>query len=159
MDHRFEVDLSGLTRSLRRADHVLVRFEPFPQRLLIDFRSSAERGPGVCVLPQARSIAERLASVARARPGLPPLRRLRVVVWPLRVRSLERLGMHDVVRERFASLDALEAIAELNEAQEELLRLEREEMRRAITGDGYRTLWARADSEPTVSGDAGAPPA
>ena len=75
------------------------------------------------------------------------------------MRSLERLGMHDVVRERFASLDALEAITELNEAQEELLRLEREELRRAITGDGYRTLWTRADSEPTVSGDAGAPPA
>lgn len=145
MDHRFEVDLSGLRRSLRTADHILLRFEPFPQRLLIDFRESEERGPGACVLPQARTLAERLASVERARPGLPPLRRLRVVVWPFRVRSLERLGVNDLVRERFAALDALEAIGELSEAQEELVRIEREELRRAITGDGYRTLWTRAD--------------
>ena len=145
MEHRFEVDLSGLRRSLRTADHVLLRFEPFPQRLLIDFRDSAERGPGACVLPQARTIAERVASVEKARPGLPPLKRLRVVIWPFRVRSLERLGLNDLVRERFASLDALEAITELHEAHETLLGIEREEMRRAITGDGYRTLWSRAD--------------
>ncbi len=145
MDHRFEVDLSGLKRSLSTTDHVLMRFQPFPQRLFIDFRSSAERGPGACVLPQASTLAERLASVESARPGLPPLKQLRVFIWPLRVRSLDRLGLHDVVRARFAALDALEAIPELNEAQEELLRLEREELRRAITGDGYRTLWTRAD--------------
>ena len=66
-------------------------------------------------------------------------------MWPFRVRSLERLGVNDLVRERFAALDALEAIGELSEAQEELVRIEREELRRAITGDGYRTLWTRAD--------------
>lgn len=141
MDQRFEVDLAGLQRSLRTVDHVLMRFQPVPQRLLIDYRSSEERGPGVCVLPQVRTLAERLASVASARPGLPRLERLYVVTWPLRVASLERLGLLDVVRKRLASLDAFGAIVELNEAHEELRALEREELRCAITGEGYRTLW------------------
>lgn len=148
MDHRFEVDLGGLQRSLRTADHVLMRFHPMPQRLLIDYRSSTERGPGVCVLPQARTLAERLASVERARPGLPRLERLYVVIWPLRVASLDRLGLREVVRKRLASLDAFDAITELDDAHEELLTLEREELRRAITGEGYRTLWPRA-SQPS----------
>jgi hypothetical protein len=148
VDQRFEVDLAGLQRSLRTVDHVLMRFQPVPQRLLIDYRSSEEGGPGICVLPQAHTLAERLASVESARPGLPRLERLYVVTWPLRVASLERLGLLDIVRERLASLDAFGAIAELNEAHEELLALEREELRRAITGEGYRTLWPRA-SQPS----------
>ena len=67
-----------------------------------------------------------------------------MVTWPLRIDSLERLGLLDSIRERLASLDAFGAIAELNEAHIELRMLEREEIRRAITGDGYRTLWSQA---------------
>jgi hypothetical protein len=144
VDRRFEIDLAGLQQSLRTVDHVLMRFQPVPQRLLIDYRSSEERGPGVCVLPQARTLVERLASVEKARPGFPRLERLYVVTWPLRIGSLERLGLLDSIRERLASLDAFGAIAELNEAHIELRMLEREELRRAITGEGYRTLWPQA---------------
>ena len=46
-----------------------------------------------------------------------------------------------MVRERLAGEDAFDALRELDEALELLDGYERAEERRAITGEGYRTLW------------------
>ena len=60
---------------------------------------------------------------------------------PLRVAALERLGVLETIRDRLAQMDAFDALSELDEAHTRLLRLERQEVRRAITGEGYHTLW------------------
>ena len=95
----------------------------------------------VLVLPPVRSLRGRLRGIRQARPGLPPIDQLNAVAWPLRVRGLERLGALDVVRERLAAEDAFDALRELDEALDLLDGYERQEERRAITGEGYRTLW------------------
>ena len=141
MDSAYDIDLEGLLRTVRRTDHVIVRFATVAQRLFIDFRTREEDGPGVFVLPPADSIHERMASIAAARPHFPRPERLYVMAWPLRVGSLERLGFIEAARQRLAAMDAFAQVRDLDRAFRELERAERDEVRRAIMGDGYRTLW------------------
>ena len=144
MDGPRDLDVETLRSSIRSVDHLLVRFTPVAERLFLDFRASAEAGPGVELLPPAASFAERMRSIERARPGFPPPKRLHVVSWPLRVASLERLGVLETVRARLAAMDAFEVIPRVGETYGRLLELERTEFRRAIEGDGYHTIWPAA---------------
>ncbi len=141
MDSAYDVDLDGLLRTVQRSDHVIVRFSTVAQRLFLDFRTREDEGPGVFVLPLANTIQERLATIAAARPHFPRPDRLHVMAWPLRVGGLDRLGFLDAARKRLASLDAFEQVRELDRAYLKLQRAEQVELRSAIVGDGYRTLW------------------
>ena len=137
-------DVEELQRSLASVDHVLIRLTPIiTQRLLIDFRSNEHAGPAAIILPDVDSFAERLKSIERARPDFEQPERLNVIIWPLRVGALERLGVIGAIRDRFAALDAIDALRDIDEVYERLLKLEQEEQMRAIVGDGYRTLWPR----------------
>ena len=141
MDGGPAAELEAILDTLRTNDHALLRFETVAHRLLIDFRSSVEVEPAAHVLEPVRSLRERLATIRRARPSLPVPTELQIVGWSLRVRSLERTGALTIVRERFVEAGAAEAVRQLEAAVDRLERLEREEFRRAITGEGYRTLW------------------
>jgi hypothetical protein len=141
MDGAFHIDHEALREAFGSVEHVLVRFVIVDERLFIDFRRGQHDEPAVIVLPQVRSLRARLRGIRQARPSLPAIEQLNAVAWPMRVGSLERLGALDVVRERLAADDAFEALRQLDEALEALEASERDEERRAITGDGYRTLW------------------
>ncbi len=141
MDGPIDLDLDGLRSSVATVDHMLVRFTPLAERLLLDFRTHEGAGPGIALLPQVSSFTERIKTIEDARPGFPRPERLHVVTWPLRIASLERLGVLDAIRGRLADMDAFDVIASVNEVYARLLDLEREEIRRAITGDGYHTIW------------------
>ena len=146
MDGGLDPDVESLREMFRDRDHALMRFETVAYRLLIDFRSGNDVGPAVHVLNPVRSLRERIATIRRARPSLPIPTDLQIVGWPLRVRSLERLGILEVIRQRLADDGAIEAIRQLEIAIDELEALEQDEVRRAITGDGYRTLWPARSS-------------
>jgi hypothetical protein len=141
VDGPHEFDLATLRSSVQTVDHLLVRFAPLAERLLLDFRTSEGSGPGVALLPQVSSFTERLKTIEDARPGFPRPERIHVVTWPLRVASLERLGVLETVRGRLAEMDAFDVIASVDATYERLLDLERDEIRRAIEGNGYHTIW------------------
>ena len=141
MDGPQNIDLDGLRASLKSVEHLLLRFTPVAERLLLDFRTREGVGPGVALLPPVDSFAERIRTIERVRPGFPRPKRIHVVTWPLRVASLERLGVLEAVRGRLADMDAFDAIATMNETYERLLEIEREETKRAIEGEGYHTIW------------------
>lgn len=145
-DSYFDIDREALAESIATADHLLFRFATVAARLFVDFRAEGTAEPGVHVLPPVDSLAERVASIRRARPGLPLPDRLYVIAVPARVRGLDRIGALEAIRERLARLDAFTQLTELELAYEQLLAFEREEIRRAITGEGYRTLWSRAEA-------------
>lgn len=142
-DSYFDIDREALAQSIATADHLLFRFATVASRLFVDFRADGSAHPGIHVLPPVKSLAERVASIRRARPELPLPDRLYVVAVPARVRGLERIGALDAIRDRLAQLDAYDQLTELELAYEQLLAFEREEIRRAISGEGYRTLWSR----------------
>ena len=143
VDGPIDFDIEQLKSSLRSVDHALIRLTPvgITERLLVDFRTNDSTGPGVCLLPDVNSLAERLKTIEQARPGFPVPERMHVITWPLRVAALERLGVLETIRDRLAQMDAFDALNELDEAHGRLLRLEHQEVRRAITGEGYHTLW------------------
>ena len=141
MDGSQNIDVDGLRASLQSVEHLLLRFTPVAERLLLDFRTREGAGPGVALLPPVDSFAERLRTIERERPGFPRPKRIHVVNWPLRVASLERLGVLETVRNRLADMDAFDAIGSLDETYRRLLEIERDETRRAIEGEGYHTIW------------------
>jgi hypothetical protein len=141
MDHAGPLDIEAVRAAVRHHDYLIFRFATVPTRLFVDFRDGPS-GPGVVMLGPAASARERLSAIAAARPGLPRPRRLHVVTWPLRVGGLDRLGVVEEVRVRFAILNGFQALRALQRALAELERAERREVRRAISGQGYRTLWA-----------------
>lgn len=148
MDGPIRFNVEELHDSLAAVDHVLIRLTSIvTQRLLVDFRSNEQAGPAVIILPDVNSLAERLQSIERARPEFDRPERINVIMWPLRVSALERLGVFGAIRERLASLDAFDALRDLDQAYERLLKLEQEEQMRAIVGDGYKTLWARHEQQ------------
>lgn len=148
MDGPIRFNVEELHDSLAAVDHVLIRLTSIvTQRLLVDFRSNEQAGPAVIILPDVNSLAERLQSIERARPEFDRPERINVIMWPLRVSALERLGVFGAIRDRLASLDAFDALRDLDQAYERLLKLEQEEQMRAIVGDGYKTLWARHEQQ------------
>lgn len=138
-DRTFDVD--ELRRALEARDHLLMRFETVTLRLFIDFRSSSEAEPAVLMLQPVTSFRERLISIRRGRPEFPVPEQLQVATWPLRIGSLERLGLLKAIRDRLSADDATEALRQLADAIQELQDAERAEVQRAISGEGYRTLW------------------
>jgi hypothetical protein len=138
-DRTFDVD--ELRRVLEARDHLLMRFETVTLRLFIDFRSSSEAEAAVLVLQPVTSFRERLISIRRGRPEFPVPEQLQVATWPLRIGSLERLGLLEAIRDRLSADDAMEALRQLADAIQELQDAERAEVQRAISGEGYRTLW------------------
>jgi len=138
-DRTFDVD--ELKVVLAERDHLLMRFETMTLRLFIDFRSSSEAEAAVMVLQPVNSFRERLISIRRGRPEFPVPEQLQVATWPLRVGSIERLGLLDAIRARLSADGASEALRQLDDAIQELQTAEREEIQRAISGEGYRTLW------------------
>jgi hypothetical protein len=141
VDSSYEVDLNALLTAVRERDHLVFRFATIPLRLFLDFRTTAEDGPFVAVLPAVDSVKERMATIRAVRPRLPRPKRINVVAWPLRVGALERLAIIEAVRLRLADMDAFPALTALDDAIRELEAAERAEVRRAITGEGYKTLW------------------
>ncbi len=146
MDGTFDVDLDALRSSVLSVEHMLVRFTPISERLLLDFRTSSEEGPGVALLPQVSSFTERLKTIEEARPEFPRPERIYVVSWPLRIASLERLGVLEAIRERLADMDAFDVIGSVDETFKRLLALERDEISKAISGEGYQTIWPNEKS-------------
>jgi len=145
VDDSYHVDRDALRAAVRERDHLVFRFSTIPQRLFVDFRlETTSRGvgaPGVFSLPPAASIRERMTSIREVRPDFPRPERVNVVAWPLRVGALRRLGVINEIRTRLGDLDAFDALTDLDRVVGELERSEDHEQRRAVTGEGYRTLW------------------
>lgn len=141
MDSSYQVDRARMFAAIRDRDHLVFRFATIPQRLFVDFRTSGVDGPAVAILPAASSVKERMATIREVRPAFPRPRRINVVAWPLRVGGLDRLGVIGEIRQRLGDLDAFEALRTLDAAFDSLVAAEEDEVRRAITGEGYKTLW------------------
>lgn len=143
MDSDFRVDLDEIMNNLNTAQVVAIYFPILGKTLLLDRRIDPVEGPLVKVVPMAGSVEERFRSLRRLRPGLPIPKSIAIIPWPKYVASLRRLGIWDRIVERFCKDKQPQAVEACQGAYEEISRLEREELRDAIAGKRFHSLWER----------------
>ncbi len=143
LDGGYEVDVDHIARTIAEAEVACLYFPMLRTTLLIDTRTSASVGPLVRLVPIAASAGERLRSLRRLRPQLPRPESITTIPWTRRVEAVCRLGVWECVLDRLAAADDPAVLESAGNCLGELRALERRELRRAITGEQYRTLWGR----------------
>ncbi len=148
MDSEFRIDISEVQRGIDAGEVIALYLPVLRKTLLMDMRCNAIDGPMIKVVPMASSPEERMSELKRMRPRFSKPERLTLIPWPKYVGSLKRLGVWDHIVRRYIDLGPPAIVRECDQCLRELLQAERDEVRRAITGEGYETLW-------DVSGAAG----
>lgn len=147
MDSDFRIDISEVQRAIDVGEITALYFPLLRKTLLMDTRTTGVDGPMIKVVPMASSPEERFRDLVRMRPRLPKPESINIVPWPKYVASLVRLEVWDHIVRRFLEIGPPEIVKRCEECLEELKRLEREELRRAITGENYETLWDVAGTQ------------
>lgn len=143
MDSDFLVDISEIKRNIETAEVVALYFPLLRKTLLIDTRYSSVEGPLAKVVPMASSVEERFKSLRKLRPHFAVPESITVMAWPKYVESLRRLGILDRIAERLERSGYTQAVKACHKGFNDLLKLERQEVVRAIKGNNYRSLWER----------------
>ncbi len=132
--------ISGITES-----EVISIFFPLLRRsLVVDTRREAGTPHLVRVMPQAKSMEERIASIEKLRPGLGKIHSILGIPWMRSVRSLRDHGVKSGLVQRLATAGVPVGLAgkQVDEAIDQLWRIERMGFERMIRGEGYSTLWS-----------------
>jgi hypothetical protein len=95
------------------------------------------------VVPMANTPEERFQSLMKMRPRFGKPDTITIIPWPKYVASIADLGIWDHVVRRFADTGSAEMVRQCDKCFEELARLEREEVARAISGENYETIWGK----------------
>jgi hypothetical protein len=140
MDSDFRIDVGEVCRAVDTGEIIALYFPLLRKTLLMDTRSTPLDGPMIRVVPMAASMEDRYRELVRMRPRLPKPESISVIPWPKFVASMMSAGIWDRVVHRYAGFGAKE-VREAIACLEELREFEREELRRAITGENYETLW------------------
>lgn len=143
MDQEFHVDVEEVRRSVEAAEVISLYFPYFRKTLLIDSRVSDVDPPMVRVVEMVRSADERLKELRRLRPRFGRPKAITLIPWPRFVTSVKTQGVWQILLDRLTASGGPALGTALERCYRELLREERAELRRAITGEGYRALWER----------------
>jgi hypothetical protein len=142
VDNDYSVDIEDVIGTLQTSDVVVIRFIALGMRLLLDFRATEIDGPLVRLVQPVTSVEERYKDLARMRPRLAPPEKIVAVMWTRFAPSLRTTGVWDVVMRRIADAGHADAARRAEEALAELVAAEAEEQRRAVKGEGFRTVWS-----------------
>jgi hypothetical protein len=143
------VDLEELRKVVENADVFAIGFRTFPQRLIVDARSTDQDGTMVRVVEPVATVEERFFWLGKERPSFGVPERFTFFVWPHSVRYFEESGLGQIIRERVYTADTIEGNAgrDVAESMYRLFQLERQSEFDAIKGKNFHTLWEREPSE------------
>ncbi len=144
MDNQFELDYDEILKIVREADVIAFRFMTVSDRLLIDNRFSETDPPMVKMVPRAGSAKERFKSLKVLRPRFKLPNKITAIWWPRYISSLEERGVWSAIVQRIRGNGFPATAQECESLLDELRRMERLELHRAIAGEGYQTLWPAA---------------
>ncbi len=153
MDSDFQIDIGEVQRAIDVGEITALYFPLLRKTLLMDTRTTAVDGPMITVVPMASSPEERFRELVRMRPRLPKPDSINIVPWPKYVASLVRLQVWDHIVRRYIEVGSPDVVKKCEECLQELNRFEQEELRRAITGERYETLWDSAGTHRQKSAD------
>lgn len=141
MDSDYRIDFAEVYRAIDHGEIIALFFPLLRKTLLMDTRTTSLDAPLIKVVPMAASAEERYRELVRMRPRLPKPESVNIVPWPKLVGSLERTGVWDRIVRRYIDIGPPEIVRQCEQGIEELREFEREEIRNAITGENYETLW------------------
>lgn len=141
MNGEFPVDVEELKGHIDRADILALYFPFLGKTLVVDTRTTADEGPFIRLLPMTRSVEERLWKLHKMRPRLPRPRGLVAIPWPRYTRSLQELGVWERIVARVAAPAFPGVQRDCEYALSQLRQAEARELRKAISGEGYHSLW------------------
>lgn len=154
IDGGYDIDLEAVHQNVGEAEVVTFYFPMLRRTLLVDTRCGPQEGPLVSVVAMVDSSAQRYDSLRRLRPQLPRPESLTMIPWAHSVGALESTGVWQRITDRLQQCSGPEVLIDAGRCMRELRGLELNELRHAITGSEYRTLWGRAGV-----GDSAEPPA
>jgi hypothetical protein len=143
MDNDYAINLDEIMRTIEQADVLRIRFLLLDKRLLIDNRFNEFEGPLVKIVPRAGSSEESFRNLKRLRPRFPLPDRMTAIWWPKYINTLRTTGVWDCVIKRISESGYKDSIDQCETVLRELVELERTEVRNAIAGKGYQTIWQR----------------
>src|SRR6266545_2027866 len=146
MDNDFVLNLDDILRTIETADVVRIRFMLLDKRLLIDNRHNEFDGPLIKVVNRSGSSEESFRNLKRMRPRFPLPDKMTAIWWPKYVRTLHTTGVWDAIKGRVAQSGFTDSVRQCDEVLRELLALERQEIRNAISGEGFQTIWQRSST-------------
>ncbi len=141
MDNDYALNVDEIIKTVETADVLTIRFLLLDKRLLIDNRYNEVDGPMIKLVPRVSSYEERFRSLRRLRPRFKLPEKITAIWWPKYVRTLETTGVWPALTRRMAESGFPSAVRETQEIFEELRSMERQEIRNAISGEGFQTLW------------------
>jgi hypothetical protein len=143
MDNDYILNLDEILHTVETAEVVRIRFGLLDKRLLIDNRSSEFEGPMVKVVNRSGSSEESFRSLKRLRPRFPLPEKMTAIMWPKYVSTLQSTGVWNAIVARVAATGHADSTRQCDEVLGELLKLEKQEIRNAISGEGFQTVWQR----------------
>ena len=143
MDNDYVLNIEEILKTIETADVVRLRFLLLDKRLLIDNRYNETEGPMVRIVQRAGSYEESFRNLKRMRPRFPLPDKMTAIWWPKYVNTLYTTGVWQAIVRRIGETGFTDSVRQCNEVLRELLALERQEIRNAISGEGFQTIWAR----------------
>jgi len=154
MDSDFRFDVAEVNRSIDAADVIALYFPLLRKTLLMDLRTNDVDGPMIRVVPMANTPEERFQSLLKMRPRFGRPESITIIPWPKYVQSIPDLGIWDRIVRRYAETGSAETVRECERCYTELLKLQDDEVRRAISGENYETMWGKPGPEEAAVYDA-----
>lgn len=143
MDNDYVLNLDEILRTIESADVVRIRFLLLEKRLLVDNRCNEFDGPLVKLVSRAGSSEESFRNLKRLRPRFPLPDKMTAIWWPKYVNTLYTSGVWAALVKRVAATGFTDSVRQCDEVFRELQAMERTEIRNAISGEGFQTIWAR----------------
>ncbi len=143
MDNDYVLNLDDILRTVETAEVVRIRFLLLDKRLLIDNRYNEFEGPLVKIVSRSGSSEESFRSLKRLRPRFPLPEKMTAIWWPKYVNTLYSTGIWGAIVSRIAETGFTDSVRQCDTVLRELLKLERQEIRNAISGEGFQTVWQR----------------
>jgi hypothetical protein len=144
-DNGIAIDLDALDEAVADADLIVIAFEFWPERLLIDLREDVHRRtpPLIEVVEPVGGVAERNLWLSTRRPGVAPPDRFLFFTWPHSITFLARSVLPAHIARRLQAEQGLDMRADLQAVLDELAIRERREARAVVQGgEGYETVWS-----------------
>lgn len=143
MDNDYALNLDDILRTIETAEVVRIRFLLLDKRLLIDNRCNEFEGPLIKMVSRAGSSDESFRNLKRMRPRFPLPDKMTAIWWPKYVNTLCTTGVWPAVVKRIAGTGFTDSVRQCEDVLRELIGLERQEIRNAISGEGFQTIWQR----------------